>query len=464
MKTKLNAVLLMLGLFVASQTVTAQESQIFIDVGTAQVKRSLLALPPLQYVGTQTTNLKHIEAGQNLFGVIKNNLDVSNFFTFINPAAYLEDPNKVGIKPAPGAPNGFSFAKWKTLSTDFLIRGAYQVIGNETNLEIYVYHVPTAKVILGKMYKAPVTEYRRLAHTFANDLSVALTGKKGMYFSKIVASRQMGRVGGNKEIFVMDWDGANLKQISSHSSISISPAWSTKGDKIAYTAFAFHKAQKTRNPDLFIYDLRTGRRQLVSYRKGMNSGAAFIPGDSHLLLTLSQRGNPDIYKMSASGVDLVALTNGPNRAMNVEPAVSPDGRRVAFSSDRAGNPKIYIMNIDGSSPRPLTFAGKYNSSPAWSPDGKTIAFAGYEKDHFDIFTISVEGGNLKRLTDARKPNGRASNNESPSWSPDGRNILFSSDRTGKTQLYIVSPDGSNERPITRDSYNWEKPKWSPFLD
>ena len=122
------------------------------------------------------------------------------------------------------------------------------------------------------------------------------------------------------------------------------------------------------------------------------------------------------------------------------------------------------MNVDGSSAKRITFAGKYNASPAWSPDGKTLAFAGFDADHFDIFTIALEGGGLKRLTDARKANGKASNNESPSWSPDGRQILFSSDRTGHSQLYLVSPDGTGERRITDDNHNWDKPKWSPFLD
>src|SRR4029079_3335189 len=83
--------------------VAADDSQIYIDVGQAQVKKSLIALPPLQYLGSQTTNASHLQAGQNLFRVILNDLSVSSFFSFIKPEAYLEDPNKVGLKPAPGA-------------------------------------------------------------------------------------------------------------------------------------------------------------------------------------------------------------------------------------------------------------------------------------------------------------------------------------------------------------------------
>lgn len=450
--------------------VEADDAQIYIDVGQAQVKKSLLALPPLIYVGTQPSNATHLQTGQNLYRVILNDLTVSSFFTFIKPEAYLEDPNKVGLKPAPGLANGFNFPKWATIGTEFLIRAAYNLVGDDLTLEVYVYHVPSAKLVLGRIYRGSPVTLRRMGHTFSDDLVKILTGKRGMFNSKLVASRQdqkfaVGVKGaGVKEIYLLDWDGSNQKKITTHQSIALSPTWSTKGDKIAYTAFAFHKAQKMRNADMFIYEISTGKRFLVSYRKGINSGAAFMPGDEFLLLTLSQDGSPDIFKMSADGTNRQALTKGPNRAMNVEPAPSPDGSKIAFSSDRVGRPMVFVMNANGTGVRRLTSAGKYNASPAWSPDGKYIAFAGQDQDHFDIFTMTADGGNLKRLTDARKANGRAANNESPSWSPDGRHIVFSSDRTGTSQIYLVNPDGTNERRLTDDQFNWEKPKWSPYLD
>ncbi len=459
----IRSIFLLSVLLIYTGLVSAQsESHIYIDVGQGNVKKSLLALPPLLYAGTQPTNKSHIQIGQDLFRVIYNDLSVSNFFTFVKPEAYLEDPAKVGLRPAPGTPNGFKFENWKTIGTEFLVRAAYSVLGNDVSVEAFVYHVPTTKQVLGKTYKGPTGAVRRIAHTFSNDLVQALTGKRGMFLTKLVASGLPP--GGHKEIYIMDWDGANRQKITSMKHIAISPAWSTKGDKIAYTGFPLHKKEKVRNADLFIYDIKTGKRFLVSYHKGINSGAAFLPGDQFIMLTLTKSGNPDLYKMTADGKSLQRITNGPNRAMNVEPAISPDGTKVAFSSDRAGQPHIYVMNIDGSNVKRLTFAGKYNSSPSWSPDGKTLAFAGFDKNHFDIFTINIDGTNLKRLTDATKPNGKPADNESPTWSPDGRHIMFSSNRSGRHQIYVVSPDGTNERRITHDNISWEKPKWSPFLD
>lgn len=441
----------------------AVADDIYINIGEATVKKSLLAVPPLLYFGTNPSSKTNIETGQELFKVINNDLNVSGFFTLIKPEAFLEDPSKTSLRPAPGDPKGFDFGKWKTIGTEFLIRGGYRVSGSKVSLEIYLYHVPRATMVLGKTYEGSQSSLRTIAHTFADDAIKALTGKQGMFRTKLVASLQEGGTG-NKEIYIMDWDAEDKKKVTEHKSIAISPAWSNNGEKIAYTAFAYHTRAKTRNPDLFVYELATGKRWLVSYRKGSNSGASFLPGDDHILLTLSQSGSPDIFKMTADGKSLTQITKGPRGSMNVEPDYSEKSGRIAFSSDRSGRPMIYTMKMDGTDLKRLTFAGKYNASPSWSPDGKQIAFAGHDKGHFDIFVINADGTGLKRLTSATKSNGQGADNEDPSWSPDGRHIVFVSNRTGLNQIYMISPDGSNERRLTYDRNAYFKPKWSPFLD
>jgi len=437
--------------------------QIYIDVGKAQAKQSLLALPAFQYFGAEGAQAKNIEAGQTLYKTVFNDLSVSGYFNFIKQEAFLEDPNKTGLKPAPGEANGFNFSNWKTIGTEFLIRGGYRVTNGKLSLEVYVYHVPQAKLIFGRTYEGPLDTSRKIAHTFSNDLLKNLTGKSGMFLTKIVLSSNRDKKD-QKEIYIMDWDGENFQKVTTHQSIALSPAWSPKADKIAYTAFAYHKNAKTRNADLFTYNLKSGQRFLVSYRKGINSGAAFSPDDRHLFLTISQGGAPDIYRMTLDGKTLQRITDGPAGAMNVEPAISPDGTKIAFSSDRSGRPMVYIMDIDGKNVKRLTFAGKYNATPTWAPDGKKLAFAGYDSNHFDIFVMNTDGTGLKRLTDATMPGGRPANNEDPTFSPDGRHVMFVSNRTGTNQVYIVNPDGTNERRITFDKNDYFKPKWSPLVE
>lgn len=433
-------------------------SEIYIKLGEARTKKSLLAFPNLQNLGSSKTS-KDIGAGNEIFNVIRNDLDVSTYFQFIDKSAYLEDPSKKGLKPAPGEPNGFNFASWKQIGAEFLITGGYSSSGADVSAELYLWDVKKGSLIFGSKYKASISTARKLAHTFANDVLKALTGKEGMYLSRIVvASNREGS--SSREIYVMDWDGANPIKISNHQSIALSPAWSPDGKKVAYTAYVQRSRSKMRNADMFLFDLGSGKRELISFREGLNSGASFSPDLKHIFLTISQGSNPDIYKINYSGDIVAKVTNGPSGAMNVEPSVSPDGTKVAFSSDRAGRTMIYTMNSDGSNIKRITFAGQFNASPAWSPDGKKLAFAGQVGSNFDIFVVDVEGSNMVRLTSANRPNGRAANNEDPSWSPDGRFVMYTSDRTGKSQIYFSTPDGSEERRVTLDNFNYYKAKWS----
>jgi TolB protein len=446
-----------------TQQASAQEgSGAYIRITDAKFKKSLMALPAFQLTGVAAASPQHLKVGKELYDVFRQDMEVSGFFEFIKPDAFLEDPAKVGLKPAPQEASGFTFPAWKQIGTEFLVRVGYRLTGNEVVMDAYLYHVPQAKLVLGRTYRGGVADTRSVAHTFANDVVKELTGLRGMFLSRIAVSRTAGK--DKKEVFIMDWDGANARQVTTHKSITVSPAWSFDGKVLAYSAYAYHPARKTRNLDMFTYSPSTGQRQLVSYRPGLNSGASFFPDGRNLLLTISNAGNPDIYRMSIDGRKLERLTNGPRGAMNVEPSASPDGSQIAFSSDRNERPHIFIMNSDGSNIRRITIAGTYNSAPRWSPDGQRLVFAGYDKGHFDLFTVAADGSDMLRLTSARKPNGKMADNEDPSYSPDGRHILFVSNRTGKKQLYIVSIDGEVERRITYDQHEYTKPHWSPAFE
>ena len=211
---------------------------------------------------------------------------------------------------------------------------------------------------------------------------------------------------------------------------------------------------------MFLYDIISGKRELLSFRQGINSGASFDPDNKNVYLTISQGTSPDIYKINLNGDIVNKITNGPSGAMNVEPTISSDGKKIAFSSDRPGRTMIYTMSASGSNVKRVTFAGQFNASPSWSPDGKKIAFAGQTGSNFDIFVMNEDGTGMIRLTSAKRPNGKAANNEDPTWSPDGRFVMYTSDRTGKSQIYFSTADGAEERRITMDSHNYFKVKWS----
>lgn len=437
----------------------ANDGKIYISVGQAKSKKSLLAFPLFNQYGTKIKSNSTLAT--ELYQTVKNDLTVVGLFQLIDPDAFLEDTSKTGLRPYPTDASGFSFKNWMPIGAEFLIRAGVKIVAGEVILETYLYYVPQAKLVFGRKYNTKKSMARELAHKFSNDVVQALTGKKAMFNSKIIVTGKKGN--GPKELYLMDWDGNNKVKMTNHKNLAISPAISNDAKMIAYTSMAYHRKAKTRNADLFIKPVK-GKAKLFSYKKGINSGASFHPNGSDILMTISQAGNADIYQVDLTTKKTKRLTKGPRNAMNVEPTVSPDGTTLAFSSDRSGRPMIYIMPMNSKKAKRITFAGRYNASPSWSPDGKKIAFAGFDKGHFDIFIVNKSGFNLVRLTSAKKTNGKWANNESPTFSPDGRFIMFASNRTGKKQLFIVDTEGNNERQITKDEYSYEKPKWSGHLD
>lgn len=436
---------------------------LYIKVGDAKIKKSTLAFPALQFSSSTAVAPQYQRVGVELYKIIKNDLDITSYFEVLDPKSFLEDTSKVAPVPITEVSNGFKFDSWKAIGADFLLRLSFTLTGESLELDAYAYHVPRMQKIMNKKYKGVTSQLHKIAHRFANDLVFALTGKEGIFLSKIVVSSN--RSGSKfKEIYIMDWDGGNQQKVTSHNSITLSPNWSPDGKKIIYTAYVKKGSKGLRNPDLFLLDLEKNQRWLVSYRMGLNSGGFFHPDGKSILMTMTEKGNSDIYRVDLDGNIIKKLTNGPSGALNVEPAVSPDGSKVAFSSDRLGKPMIWVMDIDGSNAGKRTSAGEYNSSPSWSPDGKKIAFAGLDGRHYDIFIMNADGTNLERLTSAKRNDGKWSSNEDPVFSPDGRHVMYSSDRDGTNQIYMVNADGTNERRVTFDKNHYYKPRWSKNFD
>lgn len=444
----------------------AQAQQAYIKIGEARSKKSNLAFP---YFNNQGSNNSGSATGASaeVYTTAVRDLEMSTYFQMMSNSAFLEDPAKTGIKPQPGLQNGFKFEPLKTIGAEFLIRGGFEITGSELTLEMYLYHVGDSKLVVGKRYKAPIKQTKQVGHTLANDVLEALTGVRGPFLSKIVATSD--RDAANfKEVVTMNWDGSEFDKLTSDRSIAISPNWSPDGKKIAYssmTTFIKKDGSKTGNTSLYVYDINSNKRVLTSYRPGQNSGAVFSPDGKSIYLAMSMgSGSADIYKINLAGDILNRLTKGPAGAINVEPSLSPDGSKIAFSSERGGRPMIYVMNSDGSNLKRLTFQGEYNSSPSWSPDGKKIAFAGQDQGNFDVFVMDADGSNIVRVTSAKKANGRPAHNEDPSFSPDSRFVVYTSNRTGKNQIYISNIEGTEERRVTNDSHNYYKPKWSRNIE
>jgi TolB protein len=407
-------------LFVFITSLSAHSQTTAISVGEAKTKKPIIQLLAPQQTGTELS------------------AEVGKIMKLIESDLVFTDQYKVVSSSSP--------------EVDYSTTGT---IKNDGDRIVYEFHLKTSgveKELLAKRYTADRDEFKTLAHTVANDIVFAISGKKGVFLSKIAFTCDRT---GKKEIYTMNFDGTEVRQITKIRSISVGPAWSPDGTRLAFSIFNRH-ADNTKNIDMFEYNFNEGTLKMLSNRKGLNSGASYHPNGRQLVLTMSFNGNPDVYLLNIDSRTTTPMTR--SAGFDVDPAFSPDGSHIAFVSSRSGKPMVYTMSSQNPSEvKRITFAGQYNATPNWAPDSKKIVFAGWIDGHFDLFTVTSDGSKIDRFT---KNEG---NNEDPSFSPDGSMIAFSSNRSGEKAIYVMNADGTNVKRLTYGLGNCSDSKWSPYL-
>lgn len=308
----------------------------------------------------------------------------------------------------------------------------------------------------------PLVGVRKEGHRASDLLYQKITGKQSIFNSQIffVSDRTKTKKQIYKELYSVDFDGKNVKRLTNHNGVVISPSISFDRKRVLYSMIKDSDGRR-RNINLFILDLETGRTELISSLKGLNTGAIFLPDDEHIVFTVSHSGNAEIVKMNLKTKVMSPITKHP--AEDVDPSFNSDGTLMTFLSSRAGRAMIYTMDPRGQEKdvKRISFVGKFNSSPRFNPEGSEIAFASWVDERFDIYRIGADGQNLVRLT---KDFG---SNEDPSFSPDGQFLIFSSKRylsvyESVQNLYVMDRDGEIIGPITQNFGNCLTPRWSNY--
>lgn len=323
------------------------------------------------------------------------------------------------------------------------IGGQWNVRGNQVRLAGEVKD-PAGRAILMKEYRGPISEWRTLVHRFADDLVLQFTGEPGISETRIAFVAQNGR---NKELYVMDADGARMRALTADKSLALSPSWSPEGSLLVFSSYRGGGA-----PQLFVMYASGGKPYLLSGRPGNNTSGAYSPDGREIAATLSLEGNPEIYLLDARGGSPRRLTN--HRGIDTSPSWSPTGREIAFTSDRGGAPQVYVMDRDGGNVRRLAYDVSYTDSPAWSPKGDRIAFVARAGNGFDLWIAAADGSGARAVV-------TGGSNENPRWSPDGRHLVFSSNREGTRSLYVTDLDGRPPRRLDTGDLTASSPAWSP---
>jgi len=318
--------------------------------------------------------------------------------------------------------------------------------GEKRVLSGFAHEAAQAEPAVGVKLSGDAQSIRQIAHRFADKLVSHFTGEPGVAQTKIAyVSDQTGK----KEVYMMDYDGANETRLTGDRSIVVSPRWSHDAEALTYTSY------RSGNPDVYLLNMNTAQRKVLIAYPGINLSPSWLPSGEQMVFSSTKTGDAEIYTMRPDGGGLKRLTF--SDANDLSPSWAPSGRQIAFTSDRGGSPQIYVMDADGSNVRRLTFSGVYNTSPAWSPKGDRVAYAcRNDEKRLKICLIDAAGQGMAQITD----NG-SYDDESPSWAPSGQDIVFASNRMGKGQIFSIHADGTSLIRLTASDANHTAPAWSP---
>lgn len=279
--------------------------------------------------------------------------------------------------------------------------------------------------VLQKVCTGDGSSPRSVAHQMADEIVRNIAGKPGIAQTKIAC---VANGTGSKEIYVMDYDGANVKRLTNDHTITVRPRFGPNRRTLVYTSY------RSGWPDIYIMpDVTAPAPRRVAYYPGLNTAGAISPDGRRLALILSKDGNPELYVMDLASNALTRISR--TRQAEASPCWSPDGSQVCFVSDRAGQPQLYIMPAGGGEARRVTFGG-YKTEPDWaswsvSSEVPDICFCARAGRQFQVFGFNSRTNAEQMLTQD------GADNEDPCWAPDGRHIVYSRTVSHRSSLYIL---------------------------
>ena len=438
-KSSFNLSLIMMVLFLLARNGMA-ETQVDIDLERETRKKVALAI----------TDFVMPDSGADILGIgkeakkiLQKDLILSELFSLL-PEQIFEE-----LETIEHSSSKVDYRSWRQVGAQWLIKTEYALTekGKGQIFTFRLYDAVSKRFLLGKRYKASRELLRKTIHRFADEVVMQLTGKRGIAETRIAFLNQEKS---GKEIYLIDFDGYNLRRLTHDNTVNLSPAWSPDAKWIIYTSYA------ARNPDLIMIDVNGEKKQTLHRLPGLNTAAAWSPDMQKIALVLSRDQNSEIYILR-SDRELKRLTRHFN--IDTSPTWSPDGKKIAFTSDRSGTgaPQIYIMDAlkgDNSNVTRISFGSTYNDNPAWSPNGDQIAYTSRVGRRFQISVYDLNTQESKVLTEGSE------SCEQPSWSPDGRFLIYRKKENGRHNLFIQRLGGSEVRQLTF-SGNAHSPAWSP---
>ena len=432
---KLSKIVFLMAAMVVAFAARPAFAVVEIDINKANVEPLPIAITDFQ---------SNDDIGAKVSGVVEADLKRSGLFAPVNRAAFIEKIANPDQTPR--------FPDWTAINAQALVTGrVVQEADGRLRAEYRLWDTFANQQLSGEQFFTRPENWRRVAHIIADAIYERLTGEKGYFDSRVVFVSETGpKNNRQKQLAIMDQDGANARMLTSGNDIVLTPRFSPNRQEITYMSF------EGGQPRVYLLQLETGQRELVGNFPGMTFSPRFSPDGQRIVMSLQEGGNANIYAMDLRSRATTRLTD--TAAIDTSPSYSPDSQQIVFESDRGGRQQLYKMNADGSGQQRISFGDGSYSTPVWSPRGDLIAFTKQSGGKFSIGVMRPDGSGERILT-------TGFHNEGPTWAPNGRVLMFFRQPAGAggPQIYSIDLTGYNEQQVQTPGYASD-PAWSPLLE